>query len=71
MFSDEELNNFMGVQKFGSEYIEIYCGCTVNRLGDSGGILRVYVDGNINIDCHCHDKCPKGNIFFLVICNNI
>ncbi|KAK4369132.1 hypothetical protein RND71_012924 [Anisodus tanguticus] len=60
MFSDKELNGFMGVLRKGSDHIEIECGVTVSEFGDSNGKLRVFRKGNLEIDCQC--DCAKARL---------
>lgn len=62
MFSHEELSNFLGVLKVTPEFIEIDCGCTNPRYGDTPGILRLFPDGKIEIDCNCRPDCDRGTL---------
>ncbi|KAL7150177.1 hypothetical protein ABFS83_05G092700 [Erythranthe nasuta] len=62
MFTQEELIQFHGVFRNSQEFLEIDCGCTNPRYGDTPGKLRVYIEGKIEIDCTCMDNCPKVNI---------
>ncbi|PIM98088.1 hypothetical protein CDL12_29433 [Handroanthus impetiginosus] len=50
MFSQEELSSFLGVLRNTEEFVEIDCGCTNARYGDTPGKLRAYVDGKLEID---------------------
>ncbi|XP_016461420.1 protein ULTRAPETALA 2-like [Nicotiana tabacum] len=59
MFTEKELENFMGVLKRGSDYVEIECGCTVTKFGDTNGKLRIFPDGRLEIDCQCYSGCPE------------
>ncbi|KAK4342039.1 hypothetical protein RND71_037855 [Anisodus tanguticus] len=54
MFSDKQLNGFMGILRKGSDYIEIECDVTVSRFGDSNGIRN----GKLEIDCQCLRLSP-------------
>ncbi|XP_076902998.1 protein ULTRAPETALA 2-like [Bidens hawaiensis] len=48
IFSNEELSAFDGqIRVRAPHYIEIECGCTSRRHGDSVGILRISDDGTI------------------------
>ncbi|KAJ0578663.1 putative developmental regulator, ULTRAPETALA [Helianthus annuus] len=48
IFSNEELSAFAEqIIVRAPHYIEIVCGCTNNRLGDSVGILKIRDDGTI------------------------
>lgn len=60
MFTEEELSRFQGVLRTTQEFVEIDCGCTNPRYGDTPGKLRIYVDGKVEIDCNCSGDCPKG-----------
>ncbi|KAL7111483.1 hypothetical protein ACP275_05G090900 [Erythranthe tilingii] len=62
MFTQEELIQFHGVFQNTQEFLEIDCGCTNPRYGDTPGKLRIYIEGKIEIDCTCMDNCPKVNI---------
>lgn len=61
MFTDKEVAGLHGVFKR-TEYIEIQCGCTIPRYGDTPGNLRVYVNGKLEIDCNCAQNCSKGSL---------
>lgn len=67
MFTEKELENFMGVLKRGSDYVEIECGCTVTKFGDTNGKLRIFPDGRLEIDCQCYRGCPQGPIYFSLL----
>ncbi|XP_010675639.3 protein ULTRAPETALA 1-like [Beta vulgaris subsp. vulgaris] len=56
MFSVEELEG-IDVIKRGEEFIEVECGCTNNRYGDSVGKLRIYGSGKLEISCDCYPGC--------------
>ncbi|XP_057779698.1 protein ULTRAPETALA 1-like [Salvia miltiorrhiza] len=62
MFTEEELANFLGVLQVTSEFIEIDCGCTNPRYGDTPGKLRVFIDGKLEIDCTCRTDCDKARV---------
>ncbi|KAJ0578645.1 putative developmental regulator, ULTRAPETALA [Helianthus annuus] len=67
-FSNEELSAFAGqIIVRAPHYIEIVCGCTNNRLGDSVGILKIRDDGTISATCHCNQNCNGGMIKLLYI----
>ncbi|XP_012858987.1 PREDICTED: protein ULTRAPETALA 1-like [Erythranthe guttata] len=69
MYKEEELANFYGVLQNTQEFLEIDCGCTNPRYGDTPGKLRIYVEGKLEIDCTCRDDCTKGKYIFYVIVN--
>ncbi|KAI5679766.1 hypothetical protein M9H77_00993 [Catharanthus roseus] len=62
MFTEAEFKDFMVPAIFGSNYVQIECGCTLRRFGDSRGQFRAFVDGKIEIDCQCHPSCSKVNL---------
>ncbi|KAL0415962.1 UNVERIFIED_CONTAM: hypothetical protein Slati_3428100 [Sesamum latifolium] len=62
MFIEEELASFHGVLQTTPEFVEIDCGCTNPRYGDTPAKLRAYVDGKVEIDCNCMEDCPKGKL---------
>ncbi|MFS7940576.1 putative developmental regulator, ULTRAPETALA [Helianthus anomalus] len=60
IFSNEELSAFAGQMIVRApHYIEIVCGCTNNRLGDSVGILKIRNDDNVSTTCHCNQNCNR------------
>ncbi|KAI6690416.1 hypothetical protein NL676_027244 [Syzygium grande] len=55
MFSEPEIEQMKG-HKLESDYVEVECGCTHKRLGDTSGYLRVYKNGLFQINCE--NKVP-------------
>ncbi|MCO5605996.1 hypothetical protein L7F22_060182 [Adiantum nelumboides] len=41
-------------------YIDLKCGCTSQKYGDTIGILRLYQNGKLEIQCQCSMGCIKG-----------
>ncbi|KAI5054874.1 hypothetical protein GOP47_0030019 [Adiantum capillus-veneris] len=41
-------------------YIDLKCGCTSQKYGDTMGILRLYQNGKLEIQCQCSMGCIKG-----------
>lgn len=41
-------------------YIDLKCGCTSQKYGDTIGILRLYQSGMLEIHCQCCLGCIKG-----------
>lgn len=66
MLSDEKLKDIEGLQR-GRNYIEVTCGCTSRRLGDSVGKLKVFTSGQFLIACHCSVDCNEGKYFHSLI----
>ncbi|KAI3457516.1 hypothetical protein Pfo_014179 [Paulownia fortunei] len=62
MFTEEELASFHGVLQNTQEFIEINCGCTNPKDGDTPGKLRVHFDGKLEIDCNCMNDCSRVNL---------
>lgn len=60
IFTEEELAFFYGVLRNNREFLELQCGCTVLKYGDTAGKLRVYRDGKLEIDCECFATCQQG-----------
>ncbi|XVF78101.1 hypothetical protein PTKIN_Ptkin14bG0101800 [Pterospermum kingtungense] len=58
MFSEQELRQMEGFRR-GSDYIEVKCGCTSKRYGDSVGMLRVFTNGQFLIKCNCTPVCDQ------------
>lgn len=63
LFSSEELSEMSGV-KCGGDFVEVTCGCTSHRYGDSVGRLRIFVNGELEITCECTPGCHEG-LFFI------
>ncbi|XP_024032981.1 protein ULTRAPETALA 1-like [Morus notabilis] len=58
MFSDETLKLMDGL-RCGPDYIEVTCGCTSRRFGDSIGKLRIFTSGQFLITCQCSLGCKE------------
>ncbi|XP_022735354.1 protein ULTRAPETALA 1-like [Durio zibethinus] len=56
MFTEEELKG-MDSFKRGSDFIEVKCGCTSKKYGDTIGKLRVFTNGQFLISCECTSTC--------------
>lgn len=41
-------------------YIDLKCGCTSQKYGDTIGILRLYQNGKLEIQCQCSIGCING-----------
>ncbi|KAK4714781.1 hypothetical protein R3W88_020688 [Solanum pinnatisectum] len=50
----------MGVLSKELNCVEIECGSSNPKYGDSKEILRIFQGGKLEIVCHCHDGCKKG-----------
>ncbi|PIA55028.1 hypothetical protein AQUCO_00800040v1 [Aquilegia coerulea] len=61
MFSDEELSEISGLRKE-NDYIEVTCGCTSHRYGDAVGKLRVFPNGDLEINCECTPGCQEDKL---------
>ncbi|XP_074293431.1 protein ULTRAPETALA 2-like [Silene latifolia] len=60
-FDEEELAG-IDVTKRGLDFIEVDCGCTDQRYGDSVGKLRIYTDGKLEVTCSCYPGCKLVNV---------
>lgn len=69
LFSPEELEGIDVIKK-GENFIEVDCGCTNNKYGDSAGKLRIYGHGRLEIYCDCYPGCNAGMTNYLY-CFNI
>ncbi|XVF70387.1 hypothetical protein PTKIN_Ptkin11bG0157800 [Pterospermum kingtungense] len=58
MFTEEELKNMEGFTR-GSDFIEVKCGCTSKKYGDTIGKLRVFSNGQFLISCKCTPACDE------------
>ncbi|KAL0290931.1 UNVERIFIED_CONTAM: hypothetical protein Scaly_2655000 [Sesamum calycinum] len=62
MFTAEELANFHRIIQNTQEFIEIDCGCTNPRYGDTPGKFRVYAGGRLENEYKSMEDCPKVNL---------
>ncbi|KAG4149895.1 hypothetical protein ERO13_D05G361500v2 [Gossypium hirsutum] len=58
MFTEEELKDIEGLKR-GSDFIEVKCGCTSRKYGDTIGKLRVFTNGQFLISCECTPSCEE------------
>ncbi|XVE50380.1 hypothetical protein DITRI_Ditri01bG0158000 [Diplodiscus trichospermus] len=58
MFNEQELKEVEGFKR-GSNFIEVKCGCTSKKFGDTIGKLRVYTNGKFMISCDCTPTCHE------------
>ncbi|XP_038887240.1 protein ULTRAPETALA 2-like [Benincasa hispida] len=61
MFEEEGVQKMEGFVK-GSDFIEVHCGCTSKKYGDSSGKLRISSSGHFFIFCFCSDACNAGKL---------
>nr|AFK43444.1 unknown [Lotus japonicus] len=61
LFSDEELSEVCGVKRVGN-CVEVTCGCTSHRYGDTVGRLRVFANGDLEISCECTPGCTEDKL---------
>ncbi|XP_077254070.1 protein ULTRAPETALA 1-like [Tasmannia lanceolata] len=61
MFSEEELRETSGLKR-GGDFIEVTCGCTSRKFGDSVGRLRVFSGGDLQISCECTPGCSEDKL---------
>eukprot|EP01018_Ginkgo_biloba_P027601 Gb_01224 [translate_table: standard] len=59
IYNDVDLIDLLKLKK-GSQFIEMKCGCTSQKYGDTVGTLRVYQTGEFEIYCECMAGCEKG-----------
>lgn len=59
LLEEEEVKKMGGFVE-GSDFIEVHCGCTSKKYGDSPGKLRVSAAGQFLIFCFCSDACNAG-----------
>lgn len=59
MFFDEELKDIRGLN-IEANFVEVTCGCTSRRLGDTIGKLRIFKSGHLEIRCDCTPECNDG-----------
>lgn len=50
-------------------YIDLKCGCTSQKYGDTAGILRLFQSGKVEIQCQCSLGCIKGKDTCVCICS--
>ncbi|KAJ4816075.1 Protein ULTRAPETALA 1 [Rhynchospora pubera] len=58
MFQESEVRDMYGFNN-GDNFIEVICGCTSYRFGDTVGNLRVYSSGALEIKCECNPACNE------------
>ncbi|KAF3325618.1 protein ULTRAPETALA 1 isoform X2 [Carex littledalei] len=58
MFQDFEVKDMYGFNN-GENFIDVICGCTSYRYGDTVGTLRVYASGVLEIRCECNPTCHE------------
>ncbi|KAE8692298.1 Protein ULTRAPETALA 1 [Hibiscus syriacus] len=58
MFTEEELKDMEGLKRE-SDFIEVKCGCTSKKYGDTIGKLRVFTNGQFLISCECNPVCDE------------
>ncbi|KAL4336061.1 hypothetical protein GQ457_07G014100 [Hibiscus cannabinus] len=61
MFTEEELRDLEGLKR-GSDFIEVKCGCTSKKYGDTVGKLRVFSNGQFLISCECTSVCGEDKL---------
>ncbi|PWA97311.1 SAND domain-containing protein [Artemisia annua] len=49
MFSEEEVKEMCGFKFCGDGHVEVTCGCTSYCYGDAVGILKVFINGDLEI----------------------
>lgn len=59
LFEEVKLREMEGFNR-GPNFVEIKCGCTSRKYGDTTGTLRVYENGQFLISCQCAAECNKG-----------
>ena len=68
MFSEEEVRELSGFV-ICEDHVEITCGCTSHQYGDAVATLRVFPNGDLQINCDCTPGCPEGPaLFFTCAC---
>ncbi|XP_050217349.1 protein ULTRAPETALA 2-like [Mercurialis annua] len=58
LFMEKELKEIDGFKR-GTDYVEVNCGCTSRRYGDSMARLTVYANGQFLIACDCAPGCQS------------
>ncbi|GAB2214967.1 hypothetical protein Droror1_Dr00019337 [Drosera rotundifolia] len=61
VFAEEEVREMSGLKR-GKGYVEVTCGCTSRRYGDSVGRLRVFINGDLEISCECTPGCDEDKL---------
>ncbi|XP_065862142.1 protein ULTRAPETALA 2-like [Euphorbia lathyris] len=61
LFAEEKIKEMVGYAK-GSDYIEVRCGCTSKRYGDTTATLRVHANGQFLLFCDCTSACVQKNV---------
>ncbi|ESR65201.1 hypothetical protein CICLE_v10010695mg [Citrus x clementina] len=61
MFNEEQINKMKGLRRE-PDFIEVQCGCTSRKYGDTIGKLKIFANGQFLIDCVCTTGCKEGNM---------
>lgn len=64
MFNEEQINKMKGLRRE-PDFIEVQCGCTSRKYGDTIGKLKIFANGQFLIDCVCTTGCKEGKQFSL------
>lgn len=46
--------------EFGENFVEVRCGCTSKKYGDTTGKLKIFESGDLEIECDC--GCREGKL---------
>lgn len=66
VLKEEEISKIGGFQ-MEEGYIEVICGCTSRKFGDTTGKLKVFESGQFLINCECSVDCKEGKF---QLCHN-
>ncbi|XVE80210.1 hypothetical protein DITRI_Ditri14bG0121500 [Diplodiscus trichospermus] len=61
MLADKELKGMEGFKR-GSGFVEVKCGCTSKKYGDTIGKLRVFTNGQFLISYKCTQACQEESL---------
>lgn len=65
MFNEEDIKEINGFRVC-EDRVEVTCGCTSHQYGDAVGTLRVFPNGDLEINCECTPGCDEGAIYLFI-----
>ncbi|KAK1393300.1 Developmental regulator, ULTRAPETALA [Heracleum sosnowskyi] len=61
MFNEEDTKEIDGLRVC-EDHVEVTCGCTSHQYGDAVGTLRVFPNGDLEINCECTPGCDEDKL---------
>lgn len=64
MFNEEDTREIYGLRVC-EDHVDVTCGCTSHQYGDAVGTLRVFPNGDLEINCECTPGCDEGDLIYI------